>query len=88
MLYVVPGYGASNDGEKWNEEPQVPVSVRLPSSEAPEPAEMETADNQLPTGSQQDNMQGKQGAVIKASLKPHGLLELIISLNFFVCLFE
>lgn len=38
-----------DDGEKWNEEPQVPVSVGLPSAEPPEPLDMETAENQLPT---------------------------------------
>lgn len=49
----------SNDGEKWNEEPQVPVSVVLPSAEPAEPVDMETADNQLPTSLEEDpNIKG------------------------------
>ncbi|XP_053467632.1 la-related protein 4B isoform X1 [Ictalurus furcatus] len=51
------GYVPGDDGEKWNEEPQVPVSVGLPSAEPPEPVDMETAENQLPT-----NIKGSDGS--------------------------
>ncbi|XP_060755638.1 la-related protein 4B isoform X2 [Neoarius graeffei] len=57
------GYVPSNDGEKWNEEPQVPVSVVLPSAEPAEPVDMETADNQLPTSLEEDpNIKGSNGS--------------------------
>ncbi|XP_034154029.1 la-related protein 4B isoform X2 [Pangasianodon hypophthalmus] len=57
------GYVPSDDGEKWNEEPQVPVSVGLPSAEPPEPVDMETADSRLPSGSQQDaSVKGSDGS--------------------------
>ncbi|MCI4391655.1 hypothetical protein PGIGA_G00137250 [Pangasianodon gigas] len=57
------GYVPGDDGEKWNEEPQVPVSVGLPSAEPPEPVDMETADNRLPSGSQQDaSVKGSDGS--------------------------
>lgn len=88
MLFVVPGYMPSDGGEKWNEEPQVPVAVVLPSEEPPEPVDMETADNQLPSGFQRDT--SIQRTVIKPNIK-HGevcidVLRINITLHFFVCL--
>ncbi|KAG7317454.1 hypothetical protein KOW79_018489 [Hemibagrus wyckioides] len=57
------GFVPSDDCEKWNEVPQVPVSVGLQSAEPPEPVDMETADNQLPSGPQQDtNIKGSDGS--------------------------
>ncbi|KAK3515783.1 hypothetical protein QTP70_031883 [Hemibagrus guttatus] len=57
------GFVPSDNCEKWNEVPQVPVSVGLPSAEPPEPLDMETADNQLPSGLQQDsNIKGSDGS--------------------------
>lgn len=44
-------FESSDDCEKWREEPQVAVSLGLPSAE---PVDMETADNQLHAGLQQD----------------------------------
>lgn len=62
----VSGFVPRDDGEKWNEVPQVPVSVGMQSAEPPEPVDMETADNQLPSGPQEDT--NIKGTVVKQSL--------------------
>ncbi|KAF5896441.1 la-related protein 4B isoform X5, partial [Clarias magur] len=66
---VVAGYASSDGGEKWNVDTQIPVSVGPPSAEPAEPADMDTADRQLPGGSQQ--VTGVKGSDASDSSKHH-----------------
>lgn len=86
FVALCSGYVPSDDSEKWNEDPQVPVG--LPSAEPPEPVDMETADNQLPSGSQQDS--SMQGALITTSLyttRPTSPLHSKLTSLYGICLY-
>lgn len=84
-MFVVPGYMPSDGGEKWNEEPQVPVTMALSSEEPLEPVDMETADNQLLSGLQQDT--SIQRTVIKPSINHSEVCIALYAQNYHHCAF-